>query len=87
MCADSEVEFGQEEFQIADGRMITCKSIGAVDDDVSDGTQTSRLITATRGTDIPVEVHPESIPITIIDNDSELIIRASVIIKIQCYPP
>ena len=86
MCADSEVEFGQEQFLIADGRMITCKSISAVDDDISDGTQTFRLITATLGTDIPVEAHPKFIPITIIDNDSELI-QASVIIKSQYHPP
>ena len=69
---DREVGFGQELFAFEDGRTITCKTIYAMDDRVSDGTQTSRLIIdAEQGTTVPFEILPQSIPITIIDNDGE----------------
>lgn len=71
---ESEVQFGEEQFEIAEGLMMTCKSISAIDDDVSDGTQTSRLIADTlQGTTVPVVICPRFIPITIIDNDGKLI--------------
>ena len=71
-CIDGEVEYGQELFEFQDGRTITCKTIYATDDRVSDGTQTSRLIIdAQRLTTVPFEIFPQSIPITIIDNDGE----------------
>ena len=68
----SEVRFGREQFEFSDSRMITCKTIYATDDGVSDGTQTSLLIAdILQGTSVPVVLHPNSIPITIIDNDGE----------------
>ena len=69
---DSEVNFGREQFEFSSGRTITCKTINAIDDGVSDGTQTSQLIIdVLQGTSVPVVVHPDSIPITIMDIDGE----------------
>ena len=68
----SEVEFGTGLFVFDEGRTVTCKTITAIDDNVSDGTRTSRLIIGIEsGTSVPVEIHPDSIPITIRDNDGE----------------
>ena len=69
---DGEVNFGPEQFEFSEGRTITCKTINAIDDGVSDGTQTSQLIIdVLQGTSVPVVIHPGSIPITIMDNDGE----------------
>ena len=71
---DDEVGYGQELFEFQGGRIITCKTIYAMDDRVSDGTQISRLIIdAQQGTTVPIVILPQSIPITIIDNDGEYI--------------
>ena len=69
---DGEVNFGREQFEFSDGRTITCKTINAIADGVSDGTQTSQLIVdVLQGTSVPVVIHPDSIPITIMDNDND----------------
>ena len=69
---DGEVGYGQELFAFQNGRRRTCKTIYATDDRVSDGTQISRLlIDAEQGTTVPFVIHPQSIPIIIIDNDGE----------------
>ena len=78
---DGEVEYGQESFEFQDGRRITCKTIYATDDRVSDGTQTSQLLIDTqRGINsVPIDIFPQSIPITIIDDDGEYIVATQTL--------
>ena len=69
---DGEVLYGREPFEFDGVNMITCRTIRARVDDISDGTQSSRLVIGvTPQTSVPVEFRPRSIPIIIKDNDGE----------------
>ena len=73
---ENEIQFGQELFEFAGSNMITCKSITALDDDISEGTQSLQLVIDTvTGTTVPVEFYPRTIPISVTDNDGTYQLR------------
>ena len=70
----TEIEFGTEPLLIGTNNQRVCRTVTALDDDISDGTRTFKIeIRSDDPADIivPVNFSPDSIPIQVIDNDGE----------------
>ena len=69
---DGEVQYGNERLELDSTHYMSCKTIAARDDYISDGTHTSMLtIGRTNWSSVPVMMSHGRIPITVLDVDGK----------------